>query len=165
MPPAAKLLVLFMAMSLVAWAIIAWVHLLPWLDRRPRREALLVVVMPHMFRHVGAMAMFPGIADVPEAWALPLAWGDGITAMLAALSMVALQTSFRHATKVVWVFNVFGTLDLLHNAYNAVVLQVAPRMGVIGFVVGFGVPMMLMFHVLVFRTLLRKAGPGADVAG
>lgn len=31
MPPSAKLLALFMAMSLAAWVIIAWVHFVPWL--------------------------------------------------------------------------------------------------------------------------------------
>ncbi len=157
MPPSAKLLAAFMATSLVAWSIIARVHLVPWLDRRAQRDALLVVVAPHMFRHVGAMAMFPGIGDTPIEWALPLAVGDAITAALAIVSMLALHRGFRHATKVVWVFNVFGTLDLLHNGVNAARLQVAPQMGVIGYVVGFGVPMMLMFHVLVFRTLLRKS--------
>jgi hypothetical protein len=155
MPPSAKLLASFVAMSLLAWGIIARVHLLPWLDRRSRREALLVLVTPHMFRHVGAMAVFPGIANVPEAWSVPLAWGDGITALLAALSMLALHRSWGHATKLVWLFNVFGILDLLHNGYNAVVLRIAPQLGVVAYVVAFGVPLMLVVHILVFRTLLR----------
>jgi hypothetical protein len=155
MPPSSKLLVLFMAMSLVAWGIIAWVHIVPWLDRRSKREALLIVVMPHMFRTIGAMAMFPGIGNPPREWSLPLAWGDGITAVLAMLSMVALQKSWPHATKLVWVFNVFGLLDMLHNGYKSAVLQVAPQLGPIGYVVGFGVPFMFVFHILVFRTLLR----------
>jgi hypothetical protein len=156
MPPAAKLLAFFMAMSLCAWGIIAKVHIVPLVDKRSKREALLVVVMPHMFRTIGAMAMFPGIAELPDAWKVPLAWGDGITAVLAMLSMIALHKSWAHATKLVWVFNVFGILDLLHNGYNAAALQVAPQLGVIGYVVGFGVPGMLMFHILVFRTLLRQ---------
>ena len=66
MPASAMLLPLLVALSLLAWAVIAWVHLIPWLDRHSRREGLLLVVMPHMFRHVGAMAMFPGLADVPR---------------------------------------------------------------------------------------------------
>jgi len=67
MPGSAKLLALFMAMSLVAWGIIACVHIAPWLDKHSKREALLIAVMPHMFRHVGAMAMFPGLGDPPRA--------------------------------------------------------------------------------------------------
>lgn len=155
MPPSAQLLALLMAMSLVAWGIVAWVHVMPWLDRHTKREALLVVVTPHMFRAIGAMAMFPGIGDPPREWGLPLAWGDGLTAVLAMLSMVALQLSWLHAMKLVWTFNVFGLLDMLHNGYSAVAFQVAPHLGPIGYVVGFGVPGMFVFHLLVFRTLLR----------
>lgn len=82
-------------MSLLAWGLIAWVHVLPQLARRTKAEALLIIVAPEMFRHVGAMAIFPGIADVPREWALPLAWGDCITALLAALSMIALKLGWR----------------------------------------------------------------------
>src|ERR1700704_2109021 len=137
MPATAKLFPLLVAMSLVAWAILSWAHLLPWLARRNKRDALLVVVMPHMFRHVGAMALLPGIADVPLEWSVPLAWGDCITAMLAMVSMIALKRSWRHANLVVLVFNMFGILDLLHNGYNAATLQIAPRLGPIAYVVAF----------------------------
>src|SRR5688572_16063495 len=112
MPPSARLLALFMLMSICAWSIIAWVHIVPWLDRRSRREALLVAVMTPMFRTIGAMALFPGLSTVPAEWAVPLAWGDGITAILAMSSMVALKKDWAHATKLVWVFNVFGLLDM-----------------------------------------------------
>jgi hypothetical protein len=145
-----------MLMSLGAWTIIAVVHLIPWADRRSTRDALLVLVMPQMFRTIGAMALFPGIGDPPPEWGTPLAWGDGATAVLAMLSMIALHKRWAHATKLVWFGAVFGLLDMLHNAFNSVALQVAPRLGPIAYVVGFGVPGMLMFHVLVFRTLLRR---------
>jgi hypothetical protein len=161
MPPAARLLALFMLFSVCAWSVVAWVHVVPAIDRRSKREALLIVVMPHMFRTIGAMAMFPGLSSVPEEWALPLAWGDGTTAMLAMLSMVALKRSWAHATKLVWVFNLFGLLDMLHNGYGAAHLEVAPQMGPIAYVVGFGVPGMLVLHILVFRTLLRREVPTA----
>lgn len=156
MPPSAQLVALFGGLSLAAWGIVAWVHIVPRLDRRTRREALLVAVMPHMFRTVGGMALFPGIGNAPREWALPLAWGDGITAVLAMLSMVALKLEWRHARTLVWVFNVFGSVDLLHNAWNSIRLEVAPRLGPIGYVVAFAVPAMAVFHVLVFRTLLRR---------
>ena len=155
--PSALLLAGLAAMSLLAWSIIARVHLLPWLEGRSQRAALAVVVTPHMFRHVGAMALLPGIGDVPAAWSVPLAWGDGITAALAAVAMIALHRAWRHAIAVVWVFNVFGLLDMLHNGYNAATLGIAPRLGVIAFVVAFVVPGMLVAHILVFRLLLRPA--------
>jgi hypothetical protein len=159
MPPSAKLLAVLMAMSLLAWGIVAWVHVVPWLDTHSRREGLLVAVTPHLFRHVGAMAVFPGVGQTPPAWSVPLAWGDGLTALLAAGAMIALYKSWRHATLLVWFFNLFGLLDLLHNGYGAAVLQIAPQLGVIGYVVAFGVPGMFVAHLLVFRTLLRPDTP------
>ena len=117
-----------------------------------------------MFRHVGAMALFPGIGDVPREWSLPLAVGDWITALLAVASMVALRKSWRHATKLAWAFNVFGFLDMLHNGYGAAALHLAPHMGVIAFTVAFGVPGVLVFHILVFRTLLRREQPAPAAA-
>ena len=160
MPASAQLLALLAAMSLLAWGIVARVHLLPWLDRRAPRDALLVVVAPHMFRHVGAMALLPGIGDAPAAWSVPLAWGDGATALLAALAMIALHRSWRAAVALTWLFNVVGILDMLHNGHRAAILQVAPRLGVVAYVVAFVVPGMLVCHLLVFRALLRGNGTG-----
>jgi hypothetical protein len=157
MPPAARLLVVLMILSICAWAIIARVFLLPWLDRQTKRRTLMILLTPQMFRTIGAMAVFPGIGDPPAEWATPLAWGDGTTAVLAMLAVLALHHDWRHANKVVWVSAVFGLLDMLHNAVNSIVLQVAPRLGPIAYVVGFGVPMMLVFHVLAFRALVRPA--------
>jgi hypothetical protein len=101
--------------------------------------------------------MLPGVAAVPSAWSVPLAWGDGITALLAALTMIALHCSWRYAIQLAWVFNVFGMLDMIHNAVNAAALRVAPDLGVIAYVVAFGVPGMFVCHLLVFRLLCRRA--------
>ncbi len=157
MPPSARLLALLMLMSLVAWTIVTIVHVVPWLARQSQREALLVVVTPHLFRHIGALALFPGIGSAPAEWSVPLAWGDGITAVLAALTMIALHRTWAFALPLAWVFNVFGILDLLHNAVGAAVHVVAPTLGPAAYVVAFAVPGMLVCHVLVFRVLLRRS--------
>lgn len=157
MPPAARLLVALGAMSLVAWTIIAIVHVGPWLARCSRRDALLAVLTPQMFRHVGALALFPGIGAVPAAWSVPLAWGDAATAILAALAMIALHRDSGAAIPLAWGATVFGTLDLLHNGMNAAWLGVAPSLGPIAFVVVIAVPGMLVAHVLALRTLLRSS--------
>jgi hypothetical protein len=101
----------------------------------------------------------PGIAAVPREWSVPLAWGDGITAVLAALTMIALQLSWRHAVALTWVFNLFGLADLLHNGYSAAALRIAPQLGIVSYVVAFGVPGMLVAHLLVLRVLLRHPRP------
>lgn len=157
MPPAARLLLVLAATSLVAWSIVAIVHVVPWLDRRARREALLVVLTPQMFRHVGALALFPGIGATPPEWSVPLAWGDAVTAALAMLAMIALYREWRAAIPLAWAVTVFGTLDLLHNGFNAAHLGVAPSLGPIVYVVVIAVPGMLTAHLLAFRLLLRPS--------
>ncbi len=157
MPPAARLLFVLAAMSLVAWTIVAVVHVAPWLARWSRRDALLVVMTPQMFRHVGALALFPGIGATPPEWSVPLAWGDAATASLAALTMIALYRDWRAAIPLAWVTTVFGTLDLLHNGMNAARLGVAPSLGPIVYVVVIAVPGMLAAHVLALRVLMRSS--------
>ena len=51
---------------------------------------------------------------MPSGFAEPAAIGDTITALLAMLSFVALGARWRFALVVVWVFNVFGAIDLVH---------------------------------------------------
>jgi hypothetical protein len=157
MPPAARLLFVLAAMSLVAWTIVAVVHVAPSLARWSRRDALLVVLTPQMFRHVGALALFPGIGATPPEWSVPLAWGDAATSMLAALAMTALYREWPAAIPLAWAATVFGALDLLHNGFNAAHLGVAPSLGPIVYVVVIAVPGMLTAHVLALRVLLRSA--------
>lgn len=61
------------------------------------------------------MALFPGLGSVPEAWAQPLTLGDGITALLA-MGSLALEVSWSHATKLVWLLNAFGLLTCFTTA-------------------------------------------------
>jgi len=157
MPPAARLLAALAALSFVAWTIVAIVHVLPWLGRRSRRDALLVVLTPQMFRHVGALALFPGIGATPPEWSVPLAWGDAATSTLAMLAMIALYREWRAAIPLAWVATVFGALDLVHNGFNAAYLGVAPVLGPIVYVVVVAVPGMLVSHLLALRVLLRSS--------
>jgi hypothetical protein len=157
MPAEAKLLAVLAIMGLAAWTVVAKVHVVPLLDRLPKRRALVVVLTPQMFRTVGALALFPGVGATPAEWARPLAIGDGVTAALAMVAVLTLHASWRHAMKAAWVATAFGLVDLLHNAFNSVRLQVAPTLGPIAYVVAFGVPLMLVCHLLAIRALMRKA--------
>jgi hypothetical protein len=146
------LLFLLTSAAFTTWSI---VHVIPRIRGLSRRDALLWLVMPHTMRHIGAMALYPGLTDLPDAWTIPLAIGDAATSLLAMASMLALHARARFAIGLTWVFNVFGLADLLHNAYGAAAMELGPRLGVIAYVVAFGVPVMLGFHVLVFFALLR----------
>jgi hypothetical protein len=70
-----------------------------------------------------------------------------------------LRSATRLAGLLVWIFNIFGTADLLNAFYQGNRLSLANTPGLLGtgyFIPILGVPLLLVTHVLVFRLLMRK---------
>jgi hypothetical protein len=156
-----QILVLQSALSLAAWALIGGWLVIPWLERKPPDEALMLLVLPHTFRHVGASLLVPGLVapSMPTGFAMATAAGDLVTVGLAWICLVALRLRWEYAVGLVWVFNIVGTADLLINLSRAVRLGVAPHLGAAWYGPAFVVPLMLVAHVLLFRMLLRGTRP------
>ena len=114
-------------MSLVVWGLIAKWLLAPWLAKMPSHDALFWLTLPHAFRHIGMVFLVPGVVaqPLPAAFAMPAAYGDLVTGVLALLALVALRTGWVGALALVWLFNIVGTVDLL-NALRHV--NVAPAL-------------------------------------
>ncbi len=152
------MLVVTMAFSLVAFGLIAYRYVVPALDRLPRREALMPLVIPHIFRTVGLVFLVPGVVaqSLPPAFARPAAYGDLIAAGLALVALLGLLANWRAAILLVWLFNLFGIADLLYAAGKGLMLVHPPDFGAAWFIPTFIVPVLLVTHVLIFRTLLRN---------
>jgi len=99
--------------GLAAWGAVAWHYIWPALRERPSPENLKPILLLHGFRFLGLAFVVPGVVspELPAAFAQPVAYGDLITAFLALLALAILGT--RAGTVVAWVFNTFGTADLL----------------------------------------------------
>jgi hypothetical protein len=83
-------------------------------------------------------------------------WGDLIAAVLALLAMAALTWRWSLAVPIVWIFNIWGTLDLL-NAYYLGVTKIG-NPGLLGagiYIPALLVPLLLASHVLAFVILSR----------
>jgi len=50
-------------MSFVAFGVVTKLYLWPWLQTRRRNEALLALVVPHLFRFVGLSFLVPGVVS------------------------------------------------------------------------------------------------------
>src|SRR5262249_53760639 len=107
-------------MSLLACAIVTKVSIWPRLRVMRRTEALMPLVMPHTFRFVGLSFLIPGVVSpaLSPAFALPAAYGDLVAAILAGVATLALAARASWAIPLVWVFNVWGAVDLLHAIYQ-----------------------------------------------
>jgi hypothetical protein len=144
--------------GLAVWGAVAWHYIWPALRERPSPENLKPILLLHGFRFLGLAFVVPGVvsSELPAAFAQPVAYGDFITAILALLALAALGT--RAGTMVTWVFNVFGTADLLFAFYQGALISLPDKPGLLGagyFILVAYVPLLLITHGLAFRILLR----------
>jgi tellurite resistance protein TehA-like permease len=153
----AWLLLLQFAASLAGYVAVGWWFIRPWLQGKPARAALSILLLPQLFRHVGVTLLSEEVVDptLPEAFARQTAAGDTLAALLAWGALIALRAGWRHALAAVWIFNVVGLTDMLVNLAHGARLQTADHLGAAWFGVAFVVPAMLVVHSLIFAFLLR----------
>jgi hypothetical protein len=117
------------------------------------------LVIPHTFRFVGLSFLIPGVVSpsLSPAFAIPAAYGDLAAAILAGIATLALAAGASWAIRIVWVFNVWGTVDLLHAIYQGQIgVGIAPgSLGAAFFIPTVVVPPLLVLHGLIFWLLLR----------
>ena len=144
------------AFSLIAWGVVATEYIWPELRLRPRAEALRPLLILHSFRFVGLAVLVPGVVspDLPTAFAHATAYGDIIAAILALFSLLLLPSAAGVA--IVWIFNLWGTVDLLNAFYQAAHAGLlAGQLGAAFFLPTLLVPLLLITHGLAFRILLQ----------
>jgi hypothetical protein len=100
----------------------------------------------------------PGVVSpqLPAAFAQPVAYGDLITAILALLALATLGTPT--GTVLTWLFNAFGTADLLFAFFLGSRTSLPDTQGLLGagyFILTAYVPLLLITHALAFRILMR----------
>lgn len=145
--------------ALVASGVVAWLFVWPWLQKRSKNDGLRALVAPHAFRFMGLSFLVPGVVGggVPSAFTLPAAWGDFGAAILAILVLVALTKQWGVALPLVWIFNIWGTVDLLLAFYNgaAWVADVGDFAATF-YIPTLIVPILLVGHFMIFKLLLHK---------
>ena len=142
-------------LSLIVYALLAKWYVVPWLAGKPVNQALIPLVFPHAFRHIGMVFLVSGIVTqpLPKGFAYPAAYGDLLAGVLALLSLVALRGGWGLALPLVWLFNIVGTVDLLNALRQA---NVVPDFGAAWYIPTFLVPALLVTHFMIFARLLRR---------
>lgn len=145
------------AFSLIAWGLVAKRYVWPKLRLLPRADALRPILVLHSFRFLGLSFLVPGVvaSDLPTTFAHAAAYGDLAAMVLALLSLASLSSPV--AVVVVWIFNIWGSVDLLNAFYQANAAGLlAGQLGASYFIPTFIVPLLLVAHVLAFRILLQR---------
>jgi hypothetical protein len=136
----------------------ARLYLLPLIPRIRPRQILVPILLLHSTRHLGMMfltrgATYPGL---PAEFAYPAAFGDLVTAIIAFVAIPFVLRGSALAKPVVWIFNVFGTVDLLVAIVTATIYSAPISMGPAYWIPAVWVPLLLVTHYVTFVLLVRR---------
>jgi len=154
-----RILTLNLVANTAIFYVAARLYLLPLIPRVRPRVILVPILLLHSTRHLGLIFLtrggtFPGM---PQQFAYPAAFGDLITAILALAAIPLVLRSSAFAKPAVWVFNIFGTLDLLDAITLATIYNAPVTMGPAYWIPAFWVPLLLVTHYVTF-IVLRRGG-------
>jgi len=135
----------------------ARLYLLPFVSRFRPQQILVPILLLHSTRHLGMMfltrgATYPGL---PQEFAYPAAFGDLVTAIIAFVAIPLVLRGSRLAKPMVWIFNVFGTIDLLAAITTATIYNAPVTMGPAYWIPACWVPLLLVTHYVTFMVLWK----------
>ena len=146
-------------MSCVVCALVAKWYVWPRLTKLSLNSALIPLIFVHVFRYVGMVLLVTGMVDpkLPREALAAAAYGDLLAAALALASIFALRGEWRFAIPLVWVFSIWGFVDLL-NTLRGVVQTNLPsfNLGPAYFIYTFYAPTVVVAHLMIFWMLIRS---------
>jgi hypothetical protein len=153
--------------SLLSFTLIASWYVVPRLSKQPYLQASLPLVLLNVFRTGGLVFLLPQVmgGTLPSDFAVPAAYGDLLTAILALLTALVLRLRPELALPLVWLLNIVGFADLLFATYKGVVVGFPSfHVGVAWFIPTVYVPLLLVNHVVAFWFLLRVVPSAVKIA-
>ena len=153
------LLPISIMMGLVIWALVARWYVLPWMSKRSLVDALTPLLLLNALRYVGLAFLITGVTAEPldPRFASPAAWGDLAAALLAMLALLSLRRGWNSASALVWIFNIFGALDLVSAVLRGLRYTIDGHLGATYFIPAVYVPMLLVAHIVIAIVLLTHA--------
>jgi hypothetical protein len=122
-------------------------------------DAQRVIATLHSFRFFGLVSLVPGVVgpNLPPESATFSAYGDFATSLLAMLAHLTTRTRALFWLFVV-AYSALGTLDIIVDYYNGVVLGLASVAGELGAAYAIpiiDVPLLMIMHVVAFYLRAR----------
>ena len=143
-------------LSLVVTGLLARWYATPWLAEKSLKVALMALIAPHAFRHLGLAFLVPALNQpgMSIEFAAPAAYGDLLSGILALVVLIALSRRWVMAIPLAWVFSIVGLADLTNALRQDDAIL---YMGATWFIPTFVVPILLVTHVMVIARLVRHA--------
>ena len=163
MIPIEAILPLSVTLGLLGSSLIGLWYVWPRMRDIPASDALIPLILPHCFRYLGLSFLIHGVttAALDPRFAVPTAYGDLLTSVLALASVAALRANARFAIPLVWIFSLVGVVDFI-NAFARGLTFVAPGdFGATYFIPMVIVPPLMVSHALIIARLrIGAAKPG-----
>ena len=152
-----RILTVNLILSTVVFYVAAKIYVLPRIGQIRPQTIIIPILLLHSLRHLGLMFLMRGATypGMPPQFAYPAAIGDFITAILAFTAIPAVASNLRLGQSLVWIFNVFGTIDLITAITLATIYNAPIYMGAAYWIPAFWVPALLATHYLTFIVLTR----------
>jgi hypothetical protein len=148
-------------LSLIVLAAIARWHVIPWLKRNARADALIALLWVHVFRYV-ALQVFSAQRDdfpISEGGALEIVVGDVAGAIVAFITIALLRHRGRLVIPLAWLLAAATLYDTVANIRGGVHEHLMGAVsGVTGLVLSFFVPVMVMSGVLLVWQVYSRRG-------
>jgi hypothetical protein len=144
--------VLQFVLSIIAFGLLARWYAAPWLAGKSLETALMILIAPHAFRHIGMSFLVPALnhPGMPLDFATSAAYGDLLSGILALVALIALRGRWILAIPLVWLFSIIGIIDLSNALRQDDAIL---YMGATWFIPTFLVPLLLVTHVMVVARL------------
>jgi hypothetical protein len=159
--PAADIFRIHLVSGLLVWGLYVGIFWYPKLIAVGRRQALRQIAMLNAFRFEGLLFLMPAFVGngLPAAFAVPAAYGDLTTAMLAIASIVTFRWE-RTSLVFTALYTVIGAVDLVNAVYLVIALGIAQhpeRLGVAYLIPVLYVPLLFITHGIAAWLCLKPA--------
>jgi len=147
-------------MSLLVFGLLAKWYVWPFLNERPYTQALLILLVLFLPRYLGLMSLVPGVVDpgvTQSAFAFYQAYGDFVAFLLAFAAFILVRSRHPRALVIVWVFNVFGSLDFVHSVLRGSLQGTGGSLGAFWYIPVCYVPLGFVGHYLIFLLLAKRS--------
>lgn len=131
----------------------------PRLRAMDQVEAHRAIATFNSFRFFGLAFLLPGFVgpSLPQGFAVPVAYGDLATGLLAILALLTVRVRFLF-WPLVWIFNLVGLADLVIGTARGVSVNLPAVAGQLGLgyaILMLYVPALFWTHIVAFWLLLR----------
>jgi len=153
--------------SLIVLAAISRWHVVRWLNRQARADALTALLWVHVFRYV-ALQVFVAQQDgfpISDAGAIGIVVGDVAGAIIAFAAIALLRHRSRLAIALAWLLAAETAYDTVSNIHGGIQEHLmGAASGVTWMILTFFVPMVVVSCVLLVWQLYARRGEEFDAA-